>query len=62
MAFARIGWIFGLLGLIGGAIFWVAVGKEVAGTTSVFDLKVGDCVERPDNDDEEVYATEDLRL
>src|SRR5215210_5420441 len=50
MGFARIGWIFGLLTLIGGAALWTFVALDIAGSTSVFDLKVGDCVERPDED------------
>jgi hypothetical protein len=54
IVFARIGWILGLLGLIGGAVFWGFVVKEVASTTSVFDLKVGDCVERPDTGADQV--------
>ena len=58
MAFARIGWIFGAVALLGGAVLWGFAIKEVAGTTAVFDLEVGDCVELPDPDDEEVTRLE----
>ena len=46
------GWILGLIGLAAGAIFWVAVANEVAGTTAVQDLEVGDCVDLPDGFDD----------
>jgi hypothetical protein len=51
LGLARWGWILGLLGLIGGGVTWVAVGFEVAGTTSVTSLEVGDCVELPGDGD-----------
>ena len=48
---ARTGWILGLLGLVAAVLIWVAIGATVAGTTSVNDLEVGQCVELPDDGD-----------
>ncbi|MBI5089621.1 MAG: septum formation family protein [Actinobacteria bacterium] len=54
LGMARWGWILGLLGLIGGVALWVVVANEVAGTTAVNDLEVGQCVDIPDGDDDTV--------
>jgi Septum formation len=54
LGMARAGWILGLLGLIGGAFLWVAIGVFISETESVFSLKVGQCVELPDEDESEV--------
>ncbi|MGE3588437.1 MAG: septum formation family protein, partial [Ilumatobacteraceae bacterium] len=60
LGMARWGWILGLLGLLGGTALWVYVGTEVAGTTSVNDLEVGDCVNLPDDEDETVSRLKTL--
>ena len=44
---ARAGWILGVVGLLVGVGFWVVVVSEVAGTTAVQDLEVGDCIDLP---------------
>jgi hypothetical protein len=54
LAKARIGWILGLLGLAVGGLVWGLVANEIAGTTAVEDLKVGQCVDLPDEGDDEV--------
>lgn len=48
LAMARTGWILGLLGVAAAAAVWVAVISEVAGTTDVRALEVGDCVDLPE--------------
>lgn len=49
LAMARAGWILGLLGVAAAAVAWVAVISEVAGTTDVRALAVGDCVDLPES-------------
>lgn len=50
---ARAGWILGAIGLVAGSIFWVVVAREIAGTTAVTDLEVGDCVDLPSGFEDE---------
>jgi hypothetical protein len=59
LAFARIGWVLGLLGLLGGAATWVAVGNELATTSDVHSLEVGDCVDLPDDETDEISRLDD---
>ncbi len=46
--------MLGIVGVVVGVIFWVAVGFGISNSKSVFDLEVGDCVELPDPDQAEV--------
>lgn len=46
------GVVLGALGVVAGGAFIAVVVNEVAGTTSVFDLEVGDCTELPDDGEE----------
>ena len=46
------GLVLGIVGVIGGGILIAVIATEVAGTTSVFDLEVGDCVELPEDGEE----------
>lgn len=54
LAMARWGWTLGVLGLIGGIGAWVVIASEIAGTTDVRSLEVGDCVDLPDDGDQNV--------
>lgn len=53
------GVVLGILGVLATAGFVAVVVTEVAGTKSVFDLEVGDCVELPD-DGETIVRIEDF--
>jgi hypothetical protein len=53
------GVVLGLLGLLGGVAAWVAIGAEVANTTSALNLKVGQCVALPDESETEVFRFDD---
>jgi hypothetical protein len=46
------GVVLGVVGVVAGGVFIAAIVSEVSGTTSVFDLEVGDCVELPDDGEE----------
>lgn len=59
LGMARAGWILGALTLLGAVGFWVFVGSEIAGTTDVRDLEVGDCVDLPDEDDDTISRLDD---
>ena len=54
LAMARIGWILGVLGLVGGGVLLAFIGNEIAGTTAVSELKVGQCVDLPGDGVDEV--------
>lgn len=46
------GVVLGAIGIVVGGVFIAAVVNEVSGTTSVFDLEVGDCTELPEDGEE----------
>lgn len=46
------GVVLGVLGLVVAVVFWIVVATEIAGTTAVGDLEVGDCVELPEDGEE----------
>ncbi len=52
------GVVLGAVGVVVGSIVLVVAIREIASTTSIFELEVGDCIERPDLDEDEVSRVE----
>lgn len=55
LAMGRTGWILGMAGILAGFGVWAAIASEIAGTTDVRSVDVGDCVDLPDEGDENVF-------
>jgi hypothetical protein len=54
------GLVLGIVGIISAVVFWIAIGFGLANSKNVFDLEVGDCIELPDSDAEEVVRVQTL--
>jgi hypothetical protein len=54
------GLVLGIVGLISAVVFWIIIGFGLANSKNVFDLEVGDCIELPDSDAEEVVRVQTL--